>query len=242
MTAGGLLILFVGKRRTSAELLGTVSHGIVPLIAACAYFAMATGQGAIAIGSIDPAGLAGPARTFYYARYIDWLFTTPILLFTLSFMAMRHGPKLGGAIFGVILADIMMIVTSFAFGASEVPAVKWTWFLVSCIAFLGVFYVIWVVNREANRTEERDVQTAYVRNASLLSVLWLAYPFVLAVAPDGLHVIGDAASVLLIAILDVVSKVVYGLMATAADDKITARELTDGTVGVGKPTTIRAVA
>ncbi len=35
MTAGGLVILMHGKQRTKTEQLQTVTHGIVPLIAAC---------------------------------------------------------------------------------------------------------------------------------------------------------------------------------------------------------------
>ena len=243
MTAGGLLILFVGKRRTPHEFLGTVCHGIVPLIAACSYFAMAAGQGAVSIVSADAAtgAVVGSGRIFYFARYIDWSFTTPILLFTLSMLAMRNGPKLTGAILGIILADVMMIVTAFAFGATEAPAVKWTWFLVSCIAFLGVYYVLWIVNTQANASERIDVRQAYRRNASILSVLWLAYPIVLAIAPDGLKLINDASSVLLIAILDVVAKVVYGLMATMSDSKLTERDLAVGEGG-SESVALRAAA
>ena len=60
-------------------------------------------------------------------------------------------------------------------------------------------------------------------------MLWLIYPVILAVAPDGLHWIGDTASVLAIAILDVVSKVVYGLMTLASDAKTTERDLAETT-------------
>ena len=223
MTAGGLAILALGKRRTPSEELHTVCHGIVPLIAACAYFAMATGQGSVVLA--DPALAANTGRIFYFARYIDWAFTTPILLVTLSLTAMHAGPKRAGAMVGIVLADLLMIVTAFAFGASVVPWIKWTWFLVSCLAFLGVYYVLWVSLPEANAGEREDIRASYRRNATTLSVLWLIYPLVLALAPDGLGLLGDAASVLCIAVLDVVSKVVYGLMTLAADAKATDRDL-----------------
>lgn len=224
MTAGGLAILAVGKRRTPSEELHTVCHGIVPLIAACAYFAMATGQGSIVIPA-DPAVAAEPARIFYFARYIDWAFTTPLLLVTVSLTAMHAGPKRAGALLGIVLADLLMIVTAFAFGASIVPWIKWTWFLISCVAFLGVYYVLWVSLLQASAGERADIRTSYRRNAAILSVLWLIYPLVLAIAPDGLGLISDAASVLCIAVLDVASKVVYGLMTVASDAKATDRDL-----------------
>ncbi len=228
MAAGGLAILAVGKQRTASEQLHTVCHGIVPLIAACSYLAMATGQGAVVLPADAASAGTHAGRIFYYARYVDWAFTTPLLLLTLSMTAMRHGPKLPGSLIGVVLADVMMIVTAFAFGASEVAWIKWTWFVVSCAAFVGVYYVLLVPNMKANAAERDDVRQVYRRNAGILSVLWLIYPIILAVAPDGLNVIGDAASVLCIAVLDVVAKVVYGLMSTTSDSKMTERDLAEG--------------
>ncbi len=227
MTGGGLFILLTGKRRTPSEELHTVLHGIVPLIAACSYFAMATGQGAAVLGADAGAAGTGAGHIFYFARYIDWAFTTPLLLVTLCMTAMHAGEKRAGAFAGIVLADLLMIATAFFFGASEVAWIKWTWFIISCVAFLGVYYVIWVSNMQANALERDDVQANYRRDAAILSVLWLIYPIILAVAPDGLHWIGDTASVLLIGILDVVSKVVYGLMTVASDSKTTERDLAE---------------
>jgi len=118
-------------------------------------------------------------------------------------------------------------LTALFFGASEVAWIKWTWFIISCAAFLGVYYVIWVSQMQANALERDDIRATYRRNASILSVLWLIYPIILAVAPDGLNYIGDTASVLAIAILDVLAKVVYGLMTVASDSKATERDLAE---------------
>lgn len=229
MLAGGLLILAAGKRRTSSEGLHTVLHGIVPIIAACSYLAMATGQGLVMLPTNEAvaAGANTPMRVFYFARYIDWAFTTPLLLVSLGFTAMRHLPKRHGAIVGAVLADVMMIVTAFAFGASELGWTKWTWFIVSCVAFLGVYYAIWKPQMEANALERDDVRATYKRNATILSVVWLVYPVILAVAPDGLNIVSDAVSVLVIAILDVIAKVIYGYMSVMSDTKATERDLAE---------------
>lgn len=240
MLAGGLFLLLTGKRRTPAEELHTVCHGIVPLIAACSYMAMASGQGSVVLPADPAATAAGAGRIFYFARYIDWTFTTPLLLLTLCNTAVHGGVKRPGAVLGIVLADLIMIVTAFAFGASEAAWLKWTWFLISCVAFLGVYYVIWVSNLQANAKERDDVRSTYRRNASILSVLWLLYPLALAVSPDGLDTIGDAAAVLVIAVLDVVSKVVYGFMTVSSDSAITERDLAEP---AGKtPKSIRAAA
>ena len=222
MAVGGLAILAVGKRRTAAEELQTVLHGTVPLIAACAYFAMAIGQGQVLLPV-----LGGGSRIFYFARYIDWTFTTPLLLVSVTVTAMHAGEKRAGALVGIVVADLMMIVTAFCFGASLVEWMKWTWFIVSCAAFLGVYYVLFLPNMQANARERDDIRRHYKTNAVILSVLWLIYPVVLAVAPDGLGIIGDTAAVLAIAVLDVVSKVAYGLLAVSSDAKATDRDLAE---------------
>ncbi len=228
MLLGGLAIFAKGKRRTSSEGLHTVLHGTICIIAACSYFAMATGQGLVLL----PTVASGGTRIFYYARYVDWTFTTPLLLISLAMTAMHSGPKRSSLIAGAVIADLLMIVAAFAFGASEVGWMKWTWFLISCVAFLGVYYVIWVSQLEANGSERDDIRSSYRRNAMVLSALWLVYPFILAVSNDGLNIVSDSFGVLVIAIIDVLSKVAYGLMTTSSDEKATDRDLAEnGRVG-----------
>ena len=236
MLVGGCAILGIGKRRTAAEQGDTVYHGIVPIIAACSYFAMASGVGTTIIPHGILAAPAGPGtvavapvgRLFYFARYVDWLFTTPLLLLSLSYSAMHSGLRRGGLVAGLLLSDIMMIITAFLFGAIDITWIKWTWFLVSCIAFLPIYYVMWGPLREQNRLETGEVQSSYLRNAGALSVLWFIYPVLLALSTDGLGVLTDAAGVALIMILDVTSKVAYGLMATVSMGKIVSNEGSEG--------------
>ena len=239
MLVGGCAILAIGKRRTAAEEGDTIYHGIVPIIAACSYFAMASGVGATIIphGVLTAAtggggvAVAPVGRLFYFARYADWLFTTPLLLLSLCYSAMHSGLRRGGLITGLLLSDIMMIVTAFLFGAIDITWMKWTWFLVSCIAFLPIYYVMWGPLREQNRLETAPVQANYVRNAATLSVLWGLYPLLLALSTDGLGVLTDAAGVALIMVLDVTSKVAYGLMATTSMGKIVSDEESAGAGG-----------
>ncbi len=221
MLVGGLVILAIGKRRNGHEQAHTIYHGVVPIIAACSYFAMAVDQGSVTLplGAPD-----GTGRLFYYARYIDWTFTTPLLLLSLSYTAMHSSLRRGGMVAGLLLADVIMILTALFFGLSEVAWIKWTWFLVSCVAFLAVYYVIWVPLAEQNRAESAEVQSIFRRNASILTVVWLIYPLILAVSPDGLGVISSALGVALIAIVDLIAKVVYGLMSTMSNSKLVDKE------------------
>ncbi len=222
MLAGGLLILAVGKRRVPSEQSHTIYHGIVPIIAACSYFAMACGQGGIML----PLGASpGTGRLFYFARYVDWSITTPLLLLALAGTAMHSGMRKRGLAAGLLLADVLMIVTALFFGASETPWIKWTWFAVSCVAFLAVYYVMWMPLLQENRHEEKQAQSDYVKSAAMLSVLWFLYPLILAASTDGLGVISSTAGVALIAIVDFVSKVVYGLYTTLSTARLVDQDL-----------------
>ena len=222
MAVGAAAILAKAKKRTADEEADGILHAIVPIIAACSYFAMACGQGSF------PQPLGAPAADqsfFYYARYLDWTFTTPILLFGLASTAMHSGLRRRGAVFGLIASDLLMIATALFFGLSVTPWIKWTWFLISCGAFLAVYYVIWVALREENRKERDDVQSVFARNASILSVIWLIYPFVLLIGTDGLKLIDPGWTTALIAILDVTAKVFYGFMAVSERSRIVDRDL-----------------
>ena len=217
MVAGGLVLLALGKQRTSGEQAHTIYHGVVPIIAACSYFAMAVGQGVMTLHNDVP---GNPARLFYFARYADWTFTTPLLLLSLAHTAMHSGIRKSGMVAGLLISDVIMILTSSFFGASEVLWIKWTWFAASCVAFLAVYYVIWGPMMRENRLESAQAQTDYRRNAVILSVLWLIYPLILAVCPDGLGLLGATPSVASIAILDLVSKLAYGLFTVVATTRL----------------------
>ncbi len=230
MAIGAGAILAIGKRRTPAEEAHTIYHGIVPIIAAVSYLAMAARQGTVPIAT---ALLGDPAtgtdlvltRTFYFARYIDWTFTTPLLLLSLASLAIHSRPRHLGLIAGLLLADVLMIVTSLFFGLSIAYWIKWTWFLVSCGAFAAVYWVMWVPLRQQAALERADVQSNYRTNAAILSVLWLVYPIILLFSTDGLGVFNETLSVALIAIIDFVSKVIYGLYTTRGFEKIVDRDL-----------------
>ena len=230
MTAGGLAVFAIGKQRTPGEQAHTICHGIVPIIAACSYFAMAVGQGSfnLPLGSAD-----GTGRVFYFARYIDWTFTTPLLLLSLSVTAMHSGMRRWGMVTGLLLADVLMIATSLFFGASDVFWIKWVWFLISCVSFFAVYYVIWVTMAAENRHESPKVQADYRRDAVILSILWLIYPLILAVSTDGLGIVSSTAGVAMIAIIDLVSKVAYGLMSVISTTKLTNEEPSQAATGVG---------
>jgi bacteriorhodopsin len=77
----------------------------IPVIAALSYFSMATGFGLLELEVPWQAG----ALDIYWARYSDWLFTTPLLLIDLVLLA-GASRKAIGTLVGL---DVGMIVTGF---------------------------------------------------------------------------------------------------------------------------------
>ncbi len=222
MALGAAAIFLKGGKATPKEEMATILHGIVPVLAACSYFAMAVGQGSVLRHSDVGAGFD---YNFYFARYLDWLFTTPLLLTALSLTAMHGALRRPGLLLGVVVSDVIMILTALFFGLSAVVWIKWTWFAISCGAFLAVYYVIWTGLRDEANTQREDVRATFVRNAALLSVVWFVYPLVLLVDPEGLNLIGSTASVGAIVVLDLVAKVVYGLLSSTEHTRIAERDL-----------------
>ena len=80
MALGALVIFAVSKARTQDEEAHRLVHVLVCLVAAASYLATAFGQG----------GTALDGSTFWYARYVDWSITTPLLLLGLCMTAL-HG-------------------------------------------------------------------------------------------------------------------------------------------------------
>lgn len=77
--------------------------------------------------------------------YIDWLFTTPLLLVSLAFLGGLS--PFDGII--VILFDIGMIVTGLLGGVTPArwhdgEKARWAFFAVSCLFFLGIWYILLV--------------------------------------------------------------------------------------------------
>ena len=184
----------------------TYFHATVPFIAATAYLAMAFGIG-------DVLKLDGTVT--FMARYADWTFTTPILLAGLVLTALHERKEASGFLVAIIALDVLMIVTGLISSLAILPFVKLVWFLWSTAAFLGVLYILWVPLRAISRREGGPMDTAYAKNLSALSIVWILYPVVFAVGPEGVQALSSNATAWAILVLDVVAKVVYAFFAAA---------------------------
>jgi bacteriorhodopsin len=212
MSIASLAIYATGKK-TPPSHHHTLLHAAVPFIAATAYLAMAFGIGTL----VNADGSAT-----YLARYADWTVTTPILLSSLVLLAFHERGQtgeVGGFLTAIIVLDVLMIVTGLISSLAQVPVVKWVWYVWSCVAFVGVLYLLWGPLRAMAVERGGALGGAYTKNVTFLTVIWFLYPIVFLAGPEGLKIITDPTSVLAILVMDVIAKVVYAFYAASNLEK-----------------------
>jgi len=193
---------------------GYITTAIVT-IAAIAYYVMGAHG-----GSVDVANPNGNLRSIYYARYVDWFFTTPLILLDVILM----GNVALGATLWIILADIAMIVLGL-FGALSTNQYRWGYFAISCLFFLIVLWGLFSpVARGARQVGGRHVGIFWTLTG-LLAFLWIGYPIIWGFC-EGSDYATVSTEAICYGILDFFAKVVFGwivivnldLLATGSKD------------------------
>ena len=193
----------------------TQFHAMVPFIAATAYLGMWLGTGTIT---------APDGSTVYLARYADWAVTTPILLAGLILTGLHEHPRHSTYILPAMVLDVIMVATGLLSAMAENPAERWAWFGWSCAAFAGVFFILWSPVRRIGENLGGRIEEVYRGNLVFLSVVWLAYPVIAAIGPEGLGIVDTGLENWVILVLDVTAKVVYGYVATARFKSVPSEE------------------
>ena len=112
-------------------------------------------------------------RQVFFARYIDWAITTPLLLLDLSILAGLSGAH----IVTTIVADVIMILTGlFAAYGHEHTAQKWGWYTIGCIAYLVVVWNLVIHGRNTAIRRSSSVGNFYTAIAGFTLILWTLYP------------------------------------------------------------------
>jgi bacteriorhodopsin len=204
---------------------------LITITAAISYFAMATGQG-VSIHHIHvreqhdhvPDTHHDIQRQIFWARYVDWTLTTPLLLLDLGLLAGMNGAHLSMAIF----ADIVMILTGLfaAFGTEGTPA-KWGWYTIACVAYLFVIWHLAVNGRATVQAKGDKVASFFLAIAGYTLILWTAYPIVWGLA-DGARHVGVDGEIIAYAVLDVLAKPVFGTWLLLTHAKLRETEVEVG--------------
>jgi len=175
---------------------------LIPAIAFSMYLSMLLGFG------LTEVPFAGEEHPIYWARYADWLFTTPLLLLDLALLADADR----GTILGLVGADGIMIGTGLIGALTRTYEYRFIWWAISTAAMLYILYVLFFgFTRKAEEMDDAAASTfSVLRNLTL--VLWSAYPIVWLVGTEGIGAIPLFTETLLFMILDVSAKVGFGLI------------------------------
>merc|ERR1712026_381134 len=217
LTMFGQVCLWVGFACMAASSLYFLSHAnksennsiemltfFITAIATCAYLTMASGYGVLDNHTRQP---------FYYARYIDWLFTTPLMVWDL--MELSDSDPMH--IFVVVGLDVLMIVCGIVGCLLIEHGIRWGFFILGCIFFAMVCKELLAgLNRGPSAAQGVNKSATY-----LTVISWTCYPIVWALC-EGSDVVSVNVAALLYCVMDVVAKCVFGIIIVSNRDAIEA--------------------
>jgi bacteriorhodopsin len=185
---------------------------LIPGIAAASYLSMFFGFGLteVPVGEAynSVAAENGGTLQVYWARYADWLFTTPLLLLDIALLAGADWRDIG-ALVGL---DAFMIVTGLAATLMKIPTARYAFWTISTIAMLFLLYfLVATVGASAKETSE-EAQSTFRVLQWLIVISWSVYPVAWLVGTEGLNIVGLYGETLLFMILDVLAKVGFGFI------------------------------
>lgn len=192
----------------------------IPAWSGLAYLSMALGQGETELFG----------RTVYFARYLDWTVTTPLLVLALGLTAMVHDRKDGTLLAAMVGADVVMILCGLIADFSPEP-VRFVWYALGVAAFLALLALVWGPLQRRAASRGPKLYEVWRRPAQLLTALWVIYPTVWLLSPSGLGLIGDTASVLLFVVVPIISKVGWSILDLSGLRSLEGQEIPPATVG-----------
>jgi len=196
VTTAGLFLLSAIIARSDKVRSFSVGNLTIVGIAATAYFAMAIGQGY----NINP--MTG--RYNYWVRYIDWFFTTPLILLDVANLCGASNNLTAM----LVIFDVFMIVTGLFGSLSIGNSGRWGWFSLGCVAFMPVLWLI-LFDFQRYIKVRPEINRAYQTQVWYLAILWILYPIVWGLG-TGAQVISTDAETVWITILDILAKAVFG--------------------------------
>ncbi|TKA68060.1 hypothetical protein B0A55_07456 [Friedmanniomyces simplex] len=186
---------------------------LIVIFASLSYFAMASGHGIgyhhVVVRESHkhvPDTTKDLYRQVYWARYVDWTLTTPLLLLDLSLLAGLSG----GVILMTMVADVIMILTGLfaAFGTEDTPQ-KWGWYAIACIAYLVVIWHLVVHGRAMAMSKGGKVGNFFAAIGGFTLIIWTVYPIIWGIA-DGSRNMNVDEEIIAYAVLDILAKPVFG--------------------------------
>jgi bacteriorhodopsin len=186
---------------------------LTTIIASLSYFAMASGQASsFACAAAKDKHEHVPdipyteCRQIYWARYVDWALTTPLLLLDLCFLAGVDGAHTLMA----VIADVIMVLSAmFAAYGDNKTAQHWGWYVIGCISYIFVIWHVAVHGTTMVRAKGVKVTRLCGSLALFTLAVWTVYPIVWGIA-EGAHRMSVDTEIMAYAVLDLLAKTVFG--------------------------------
>jgi bacteriorhodopsin len=145
-----------------------------------------------------------------YARYIDWVVSTPLLVIALSYTSMLLIDKVYWLKGALIFFQVVMILTGLVAELSP-EGQQWYWYAMGCIALFIQLYLFWGPLKRLAAKQGDELQEVYKKSATYLTVQWLLYPTVWLIGSMGLGLLDPVVTTVLYIILPIVSKAGFGM-------------------------------
>lgn len=173
-------------------------------IATVAYLTMFSGVGRIYIHD----------RKFFYARYIDWILTTPLMLWDILALAGASSSEI------MLTCGIDMLMIGFGVVGGATPGYKkWIFWVLACLCFMHVVGVL--MKYLSSEKFGGAAKKLYGQVAWLTIILWTFYPIVWVLAEGG-HFVSCTAEAGLYMVLDVLSKCLFGFVIVGSRSALDA--------------------
>lgn len=182
----------------------------IPIWSGLAYMSMTLPQGELGLeqGKTEIAG-----QIVYYARYLDWIVTTPLLLLALAWTAMHYHPKKNITLIASLMAtQVIVIASGLIADLSAVSWVRYLWFICGVVAFLIVLWMIWGPLRARAGRYKSELAHFYDRLTTYFTVLWVSYPIVWLLGTPGFAVINQTWETFLFCLIPFFSKVGFSYL------------------------------
>jgi len=150
---------------------------MITTFATISYYAMASGEGISLHDHVLETSKSVlvdtvVSREVYWARYVDWSVTTPLLLIDLGLLAGVNGATM----FVAIVADLIMVLTGLFAAFGKDSGTSWGFYAMSCAAYLVIVYQLATSGYESVKKQDKTTQTLYSTLAGFTLLLWTAYP------------------------------------------------------------------
>ncbi|MFB6269297.1 MAG: bacteriorhodopsin [Halobacterium sp.] len=193
----------------------------ITAIAFVNYLSMALGYG------VTTVTVGGEELPVYWARYTDWLFTTPLLLYDLGLLAGADRTTIGT----LVGLDVLMIgtgavatLTGSGTGAVSAEAARLVWWGVSTGFLLVLLYFLFGSLTEQAASLASDARGKFTTLRNMITVLWLVYPVWWLVGTEGLGAVGIGVETAGFMVLDITAKVGFGYVLLRSHSVLDAAE------------------